>query len=170
MLWYFLFFLLNFYFITISVGFTFFIIYRFFIFYQFLLTISWYDSTHRVDKIQMSLIFMSHSHIHTSIKGKKYAYYFTSKLWPCYFILIKYQSEIITVLISYFPSSSDLSSATGDGLSSKLVKTTVHRRKRYSIVHVYSSRKVLEPDIKCKAFLAYSTHVSIFIIHHLVGS
>lgn len=170
MLWYFLFFLLNFYFITISVGFTFFIIYRFFIFYQFLLTISWYDSTHRVDKIQMSLIFMSHSHIHTSIKGKKYAYYFTPKLWPCYFILIKYQSEIITVLISYFPSSSDLSSATGDGLSSKLVKTTVHRRKRYSIVHVYSSRKVLEPDIKCKAFLAYSTHVSIFIIHHLVGS
>lgn len=162
-------FLLDFYFITISVGFTFFIIYRFFIFYQFLLTISWYDSTHRVHKIQMSLIFMSHSHIHTSIEGKKYVYYFTPKLWPCYSILIKYQNEIVTVL-SYFPSSSDLSSATGDGLSSKLVKTTVHRRKRYSIVYAYSSRKVLEPDIKSKAFLAYSTHVSIFIIHHLVGS
>lgn len=43
-------------------------------------------------------------------------------------------------------------------------------QERYSTVHVHSSRKVLEPDTKCKAFLVYSAHVSIFIIHHLAGS
>lgn len=72
--------------------------------------------------------------------------------------------------ISYFSSPPDPSLPSGDGLTSKLVKTTGTQAKRYSAVHVYRSRKVLEPDTKCKAFLAYSAHVSIFIIHHLVGS